>query len=99
MHLPSTPREATRPSVKPRGRRGFSRGRARLAKGLHRRSGGSEAARPTPQKGRSGREPARYDGPRRAHFKGVAPTEKKLYMCTLTHTQNRHTLLINCFLT
>ena len=97
MHLPSTPREATRPSVKPRGRRGFLRRRARLAKTFYRRNGGPEAARPTPPKCRSGREPARYDGPRRAHFMGVAPTEKKLYMSTLTHTRNRHTVLLGCF--
>ena len=97
MRLPSSPREATRPSVKPRGRRGFSGGRARLAKSLRRRNGVPEAARPTPQKCRSGREPARYDGPRRAHFRGVAPTDKKLYRSTLTHTRNRHTVLLGCF--
>ena len=96
MHLPNTPREATRPSVKPRGRRGILRGRAGRTETLHRWNGGPEAARPTPQKGRSRREPARYDGLRRAHFRGVAPTEKKLYMSTLTHTRNRHTVLLGC---
>lgn len=97
MHLPSTPREATRPSVKPRGRIEILGGCTRLAKSLHRRNGDPEAAQRTPQKCRSEREPARYDGSRRAHFRGVALTEKKRYRSTLAHTRNRHTVLIGCF--